>query len=219
MMIAALLVWGVIVALDLASVGQFMIARPFVAGTVAGAIAGDWTAGLAVGLVLELFALDVLPVGAARYPDYGPAAVVAAAAAAGAPDVLGRGVALVIGLLVAWGGEWGITILRRLNSVDVRRHQAALDDGDPRALSGVQLRSIARDAARGLLLTSLGLVLAWLARTWPPVMVRGAVLLTAVVIGAGLSSAARGAWRLAGRGAGVAWLGGGLVLGVLWVLR
>ena len=46
---------------------------------------GDVEAGLRVGVLLELFALDVLPVGAVRYPDYGPATVAAVALAAGAP--------------------------------------------------------------------------------------------------------------------------------------
>jgi PTS system mannose-specific IIC component len=215
----ALLAWGVVVALDLASIGQVMLSRPFVAGTVAGGILGDWSAGLAVGLVLELFALDVLPVGAARYPDYGPAAVVAAAAAAGAPGLLGTGVALAVGLLVAWAGEASITVVRRLNSADARRHAAALDAGDPSAVTGLQVRGMARDAARGLVLTAGGLVLAWAARSWPLVSVRGAVVLTAVIVAGGLSSAARGAWRLAGHGVNAAWVGVGLAAGLAWVMR
>ena len=70
-----LLAWGTVVAVDLVSVPQALLARPLVAATVAGAIVGDLNAGLAVGLLLELFALDVLPVGASRYPDYGPGTV------------------------------------------------------------------------------------------------------------------------------------------------
>jgi len=77
--------WGTLVALDLVSVPQAMLSRPLVAGTVAGWIVGDVEAGLRVGIVLELFALDVLPIGAVRYPDYGPATVVGVALAAGAP--------------------------------------------------------------------------------------------------------------------------------------
>ena len=67
-----LVLWGTIVALDLVSVPQAMLSRPLVAGAVAGWLAGDVEAGLRVGVVLELFALDVLPIGAVRYPDYGP---------------------------------------------------------------------------------------------------------------------------------------------------
>ena len=48
-------------------------------------LAGDVEVGLRVGVLLELFALDALPIGAVRYPYYGPATVVGAALAAGAP--------------------------------------------------------------------------------------------------------------------------------------
>jgi mannose/fructose/N-acetylgalactosamine-specific phosphotransferase system component IIC len=44
-----LLLWGTLVALDLVSVPQAMISRPVVAGTVAGALIGDFEAGLRVG--------------------------------------------------------------------------------------------------------------------------------------------------------------------------
>jgi len=44
-----LLAWGTVVALDLVSVPQAMYARPVVAGTVAGLIAGDVTAVEAAG--------------------------------------------------------------------------------------------------------------------------------------------------------------------------
>ena len=57
-----LVIWGTLVGLDLVSVPQAMIARPVVAGAVAGWLAGDVEAGLRVGVLFELFALDVLPV-------------------------------------------------------------------------------------------------------------------------------------------------------------
>src|SRR5436190_22026251 len=80
-----LLLWGTLVGLDLVSVPQAMISRPLVAGTVAGWLAGDVQAGLRIGVLFELFALDVLPVGAVRYPDYGPATIAAVALGIGAP--------------------------------------------------------------------------------------------------------------------------------------
>mgnify|MGYP001324393366 FL=1 len=64
--LAALLVWGTLVGVDLVSAPQMMIARPFVAGTVAGLLLGDVETGLRVGVVFELFQFDVLPVGAVR---------------------------------------------------------------------------------------------------------------------------------------------------------
>jgi mannose/fructose/N-acetylgalactosamine-specific phosphotransferase system component IIC len=58
--VALLVLWGAVVGLDLVSVPQAMLSRPLVAGTVAGWLAGDLEAGLRVGVLLELFALDVL---------------------------------------------------------------------------------------------------------------------------------------------------------------
>jgi mannose/fructose/N-acetylgalactosamine-specific phosphotransferase system component IIC len=65
----------VLAGLDLVSVPQAMIARPLVAGFVGGWLMGHPAVGLVVGVLLELFALETLPVGAARFPDWGPPAV------------------------------------------------------------------------------------------------------------------------------------------------
>ncbi|NOT09609.1 MAG: hypothetical protein HOP28_15565, partial [Gemmatimonadales bacterium] len=73
----ALFLWATIAGLDLASVLQGLFNRPLVAGAVAGIVLGDPGAGLRIGAALELFALDVLPIGASRYPDYGAATVAA----------------------------------------------------------------------------------------------------------------------------------------------
>ena len=61
---------GVLVGLDLVSVPQAMTSRPLVAARWRARL-GDPAAGLRLGAVLELFALETLPVGAARYPDWG----------------------------------------------------------------------------------------------------------------------------------------------------
>ncbi|MDQ3136008.1 MAG: PTS sugar transporter subunit IIC, partial [Gemmatimonadota bacterium] len=114
--VVLLLLWGTVVGLDLVSVPQAMLSRPLVAGTVAGWLAGDVQAGLRVGTVLELFALDVLPIGAVRYPDYGPATVVAAAVAAGAPWELGLGLSVGVGLVLAVLGGWSLQLVRRWNA-------------------------------------------------------------------------------------------------------
>ena len=92
----ALLGWGTLVGVDLVSLPQMMIARPLVAGTIAGAILGDIPTGLKLGIVFELLQYDILPVGAVRYPEYGPATVAAvatalAAGAAGTLRLVGRG--------------------------------------------------------------------------------------------------------------------------------
>ncbi|HEY9383563.1 MAG TPA: PTS sugar transporter subunit IIC, partial [Gemmatimonadales bacterium] len=107
--VVSLLLWGTIVGLDLASVLQGLLNRPLVAGAVAGVIIGDPGAGLRIGAALELFALDVLPVGASRYPDYGAATVAAVALGAWQPWAAALGPAVLLGLLLAQLG--GVTIV------------------------------------------------------------------------------------------------------------
>ena len=76
--IGLVLLWGTLVGLDLVTGPQTMIARPLVAGTVAGWLLGDAVGGFAVGAVLELCAVEIMPFGSARYADYGLGAVSAA---------------------------------------------------------------------------------------------------------------------------------------------
>jgi hypothetical protein len=87
----ALMVWGTLVGVDLVSLPQMMIARPIVAGAVTGAILGDIATGLKLGVMFELLQYDILPVGAVRYPEYGPATVAAVATAHAATGVLDWG--------------------------------------------------------------------------------------------------------------------------------
>ena len=75
----SLVVLGGLLALDATSVGQFMISRPLVAGTLTGWWLGDPALGLEIGAILELFHLAGVPAGGSRVPDTGPASVVAVA--------------------------------------------------------------------------------------------------------------------------------------------
>jgi PTS system mannose-specific IIC component len=217
--LALLLGWGMLVGLDLVSVPQAMIARPLVAGTVAGWIAGDIDAGLRVGLLLELFALDVLPVGASRYPDYGPATVGGAAFAASAGGwESSLGIATAIAIIVALVGDWSLYRLRHAIARDIQGHSAALAAGDGGAIRALQRRSISRDAARGLALTVLALGLGLAAFRWLSLDIVTARLLSMVAIGCGLAAMVGGAMRSAGRGTRVRWLVIGAAAGVTLVL-
>jgi mannose/fructose/N-acetylgalactosamine-specific phosphotransferase system component IIC len=210
-----LVVWGTVVGLDLVSVPQAMLARPIVAGSVAGWLAGDLEAGLRVGVLLELFALDVLPIGAVRYPDYGPATVIGAALAAGAPWELGLGLSAGLALLVAVLGGWTLQLVRRINARAIQRRAAALAAGESGAIRRLQYGGLARDALRGAGLTVLGLAAAWVLARWGRVDRETAVGLTLVAVGTALSAAASGAVRSAGRGARLRWLAIGAVTGVI----
>jgi PTS system mannose-specific IIC component len=214
-LVAPLLLWGTLVGLDLVSVPQAMISRPFVAGTIAGWLAGDMEAGLRIGVLFELFALDVLPVGAVRYPDYGPATVVAAAFAAGTPWELSLGVSAALGLVLALLGGWSLQVVRRWNARAIQRQAAALSAGESSAIRRLQYGGVLRDAARGFILTLLGLVLASTITESVRVDRITAVALTLVSVGAAVSAGANGAIRSSGRGVRLKWLAGGLLVGTL----
>ncbi len=218
----ALIVWGTLVGVDLVSLPQMMIARPLVAGAVAGAILGDIPTGLKLGVVFELLQYDILPVGAVRYPEYGPATVAAVATAHASAGVLGLGLGALVGLATGLLGGVTINMLRRVNSRIVHAAASELEAGDPIALVRLHVGGLLRDALRAAVVTVVGLVLAWLAR---PLLggvltVRGAVLLAVAVVATALAAGAAGTLRLVGRGPNLAWfaagLGGGIVA-TLWL--
>ena len=72
-------VLGAVLGLDVVGFPQAMISRPLVAATLGGALVGNAAAGLLLGALLELFALETLPFGASRYPEWGSAAAAAGA--------------------------------------------------------------------------------------------------------------------------------------------
>jgi len=210
-----LLLWGTLVGLDLVSVPQAMISRPIVAGAVAGALAGDLHAGLRIGVLFELFALDVLPVGAVRYPDYGPATIGAVALGAGTPWELGLGISVAFGLLVAVVGGWSLQVVRRWNARAIQRRAAALSAGGSSAIRWLQYGGILRDALRGFTLTLAALVLASTLRESIRLDRETAVAFTLVAIGSALAAASSSAVRVAGRGARLKWLLAGLGVGTV----
>jgi mannose/fructose/N-acetylgalactosamine-specific phosphotransferase system component IIC len=213
--IIPLLFWGTLVGLDLVSVPQSMISRPLVAGTVAGWLVGDVHAGLRIGVVFELFALDVLPVGAVRYPDYGPATVAAVVLGAGLPWQLGMGLSVALGLVLALLGGWTLQVVRRSNARAIQRRAAALAAGESSAIRRLQYGGLLRDAGRGLLLTLLGVVLALAVRERVRLDEQTQLALTLVAIGSALAAAANGAFRSSGRSTRFKWLAAGAGAGVL----
>lgn len=110
---------GGFVGLDSTSFPQVMISRPLVAAALAGLILGDAAAGAALGAILEVFALVVLPVGAARYPESGTAAAAASAAFVATGGTATDTSLLIMAALFALGWEriTGLTVVfgRQLN--------------------------------------------------------------------------------------------------------
>ena len=153
--LAILVLLGAILGLDVVSFPQAQVSRPLVAATLAGALMGHALAGLVVGATLELIALETLPVGASRYPEWGSAAVVGGAlfARVGGEDPGAMCLAVLATLATAWVGGWTMVLLRRLNGVVARRSLPAFARGSRQAIAGVQLFGLGADFIRGGLLT------------------------------------------------------------------
>ena len=144
-------------AVDGTSCGQFMVSRPLVAATLAGWVVGNPVGGLTVGVVLELFHLAVLPVGAARYPEGGPAAVVAGSLFGTAAVVPGT-LLMVVAFALAW--EWvGGESLRVMRQVNVRLIAGPTTPNGPLQLQRRHLAAVLLDFVRGMIVVGTGLVL------------------------------------------------------------
>ena len=208
---------GALAGLDFVSVPQAMLGRPLVAGFLGGAVVGRPLPGLATGAVLELFAFETLPVGASRYPDWGPAAAAAGALAAlrgGGWDPAWMVGIMVVTLLAAWLGGFGMHAVRRLNAVQLARRSRAVDAGDPRALVALQLGGIACDVVRAAALTGFTLAVGERVARQVELGWRAPRLVADVaVVGTALGVAAWSAYRLYGRGAPRRWLATGAVAG------
>jgi mannose/fructose/N-acetylgalactosamine-specific phosphotransferase system component IIC len=148
-----LVLWGGWVAVDATAFGQFMLSRPLVACLVAGWIMGAPTAVILPALLLEAAHLGVLPVGASRYPEGGPAAVVAGGTiAATQPSFAVTLTVVVFALAWEWVSGRTVPVLRNFNvrfvahapiEIRMRRHGVAM----------------LLDFVRGAALVALGLLL------------------------------------------------------------
>lgn len=171
MELLALCLLGGALAVEGTSFGQFMASRPLVAATVAGWIVGDPVSGLLLGAVLELLHLSVVPVGGARFPEVGPAAVVAAATASAA-GWQGAGIALGCMMALVWGqlGGWSIVVLRRANGrVAPDPFQGTVT---PARVEWSHVAAMGIDLVRGTVLTGVGILVgvgavAPAAESWP----------------------------------------------------
>jgi len=212
--------WATIAGLDLASVLQALFSRPIVAGPVAGLVIGDPETGLRVGVALELFALDVVPVGAARYPDFGAAAVASVSYAAGTAWTESLGAAVGLGLVFAGVGGMTVPVTRRLNARVVRGNAERLAGGESRAVEQVHLRCLLHDVVRsvGLAVVWTGIALALAAADLRP-SGRVGELLTLIGLGGAGWAVAHGAMASARVGRRWRWALLGVLAGTLGLLR
>ena len=152
---------GALFGLDVVSFPQAMFSRPLVASTAAGAFIGHVEAGLLIGVVLELIALDTLPFGASRYPEWGSAGVVGGAVfaeqAPGLPGALAA--SLLAALLTASISAWSMVVLRRMIAARLQRSRDLIEAGSRSALLSVHLGGMSLDLLRGAIVTTMALLI------------------------------------------------------------
>ena len=209
---------GGLLGLDVVSFPQAMIARPLVASTVAGGLVGHAMSGLLIGAALELVALDTLPFGASRYPEWGSAAVVGGAIFAAHPahPPGAMEMAMVAALATAWLGGWTMVKLRERNATWAAQRRSALDAGARGAVVDLQLRGMTADFIRGAVLAASAYAL------FAPLTVvtidawdTDARISRAVVATVAASVAASAAWKIFHGVSGARWFFiGGLVVGL-----
>jgi len=178
---------GTFLGLDAISWPQTMASRPIVAGTLGGLLFGDPTSGFIAGAWLEVLDSRHHPFGAARYPETGPAGLVAGAAYAlsHSHSLLALVAATLAGWAIGWIGTHSIAWVRWNNdrlvgdptSLDgslselVRRHRQAL------RLDGLRAAAIT-----GLLFLPVVSGIRWLEAAppgplvaWTPLLAAGAL--------------------------------------------
>ena len=209
---------GGVLGLDVVSFPQAMISRPLVAATLSGALIGDATAGLMLGAALELIALETLPFGASRYPEWGSASVVGGAIFASHPSHPAGAMTLATlsALATTWIGGWTMVKLRERNAVWAGHRRDALEAGARGSVVSLQLMGMTADFLRGAGLTALAYaLLAPLAAACIGLWSVDARISRCLVVGLAASVAGGAAWKLFHSTAGARWFFvGGLALGL-----
>jgi mannose/fructose/N-acetylgalactosamine-specific phosphotransferase system component IIC len=152
---------GALLGLDVVSFPQAMISRPIVAATLSGAFIGYPQAGLLIGVVLELIALDTLPFGASRYPEWGSAGVVGGALFAAQPPGMPGALpaSLLAALLTASVSGWSMVTLRRIIAGRLERTRDSIEAGSRDALFSLHLSGMTMDMLRAGLVTMVGMII------------------------------------------------------------
>lgn len=159
---------------------------------------GEPAAGLLAGATLELYALETLPFGASRYPEWGSSSAVGGALfamQAGTTGALMLSVTMTLAL--AYLGGWSMVQLRRLNARWAHRRHDAVAQGSRRVVIGLQLYGLTADLLRGIALTALGLAVGIPAQRAVLDTLQGNPALSrAVVVAAATSVALAAVWKV-----------------------
>ena len=200
---------GAVVGLDMVSFPQMMLSRPLVSATLAGAFVGRPSAGLLIGAVLELIALETLPFGASRYAEWGTAGVAGGVVMAGQPQGAAGAlpVALFVALATAIFSSRSMVWVRTWNAHEARRMRVAIDAGSASAIDAVQVRGLTMDLLRGFLVTCISLAVLYpLSEEIVAVWSVNAIYSRAVVTALAATVGAGAIWTLTHRAARAGWL-------------
>ena len=162
------LVLGGLAAIESTPIAQTLASQPLVTATILGAIWGDWSTALGVGVVLQIMAASTLPIGARTPEDYSVGGVVGAGVAlsiaAGAPFEHVRQAASLTGVMAGMiAATIGVPLLRwqrQWNEGLARWCENALRAGRERALAESQGAAVALAFAIGLAVTAAWMALA-----------------------------------------------------------
>ena len=214
---------GALLGLDVVSFPQAMISRPIVASTAAGSFIGNPPAGLLIGVVLEMIALDTLPFGASRYPEWGSAGVVGGAIFASQPESMPGALpaALLAALLTASISGWSMVVLRRMIASRLERTRDRLEDGSRNALVSLHLTGMTLDLLRGFLVTIVAMVIfAPLVKAIVAVWGTDSATSNAVVVVIAAVVAGGALWKVFHSVQRVLWFFfAGIVVWALWVIK
>jgi PTS system mannose-specific IIC component len=224
--LALLALLGAVLGLDGVSFPQAMLSRPLVAATIGGAVCGNTGAGLLVGILLECFALETMPFGASRYPEWGPASLAAGVVAA-VPGgdletsarivpfavVAGLGAAMLAGRTLIW--------LRRFNLSVAARRRDRIATGDASAVVGLQWAGLGMDFLRAGAITAAFILVLVPARDAVLSASRAPGALAVAVAGTlGVGVAGSAYWKVVHSTRGYAWwLLAGVLAGLAVVVR
>lgn len=157
---------GGLLVLERKTFGQFMLSRPIVVAPLVAAIVGDASAGLAVGIPLELFFLGTASYGAST-PDLetlpalfaGTLAALATPAGASVPAPAALALSVFVALPLAPLGRLLEARLEADNALLVDRAEAALAAGHPGRATRQALGRVALVVLLGAGVTVLGALL------------------------------------------------------------
>jgi PTS system mannose-specific IIC component len=213
---------GALLGLDVVSFPQAMWSRPVVASTIAGTLGGSAGDGLLAGVFLEMMALETLPVGASRYPEWGTASVVGGALyVSRSGDATSALLFAMLGAMItAWVGGWSMYALRRLNGRWTKRALPELEAGNASVVTWLQMRGLAADLLRGFALTALALALLVPLTAFAVANGHGDSATTrAVLVAVAAAIAGSAAWKLShGSKHGPWFFVGGLAIGCAMLL-